>query len=159
MTTWTKFVAPTAALLLGMSGTAWWAAIDGGADVGSSEVEAPLHRQTPDDDATDATDAPTSDPVTTDPAATVATTVAPTSVPPTVVPTTVVPMTLPTTVAPPIVTVAPTTTPPTTIISSSPAVAVPAGFDVSTWQRCSSASWDVALPSDWYAYAAKQYTR
>jgi hypothetical protein len=148
MTAWTKFVAPAAALVLGLSGATWWT-VSGGDDTSTSDaVAAPLHRQTPEDGSTgDTGDTGVSTSTAPTTETTVATTVAPT-VPPTPPPETTVPMTLPTTVAPVV-----TTAPPTTAAPTAPAVEVPAGLDVSTWQLCSSsAGWDVMYPSDWYAY-------
>ena len=150
MTTWTKFAAPAAALVLGLSGATWWTVSDGD-DAASITVEAPLHRQTPEDGATVDPSVTTSTVPTTE--TTVATTGAPT-VPPTLPPETTVPLTLPTTVPPSVTTAPPTTAPPpNTSATGAPAVEVPAGFDVSTWQVCSSsAGWDVAYPGDWYTY-------
>lgn len=145
MTAWTKFAAPAAALVLGLSGATWWT-VSGGDDTSTSNaVAAPLHRQTPEDGSAVDTTVSTSTAPTTE--TTVATTVAPT-VPTTLPPETTVPLTLPTTVAPAV-----TAAPSTTATSSAPVVEVPAGLDVSTWQVCSSsAGWDVAFPSDWYTY-------
>ena len=148
MITWTKLVAPAAVLALGLSGATWWTVTDGRDASDSTTIAAPLHRETPDDGSTDSVPAsdpaesvPDSGPTTTPEAAPTA----PTTAPATTAPATTPPMTLPTTVP---------ATVPATSVPGAPLVEVPAGFDVSTWQLCSAAGWQVRYPIDWFAYVA-----
>ncbi len=159
---WRRIGAAAAVGVLGLAGVGWWTFTEDEAD--TADVRSLSHAGPPDDsdrpDDSVVIPSVSTAPGTTMPGATTtdvaaATTTAvpltlPSTVAPTVPPTTVPPTTVPPTTVP--ITAAPTV--PTTVSEYGPEVTPPAGYDTSSWAWCinTEEGWEVAYPSDWYAY-------